>query len=221
MRPREVEHAALAPAQRRVLDALARSELGRSFYLSGGAALAGFYLGHRTSRDLDLFSPTDVPFETVRSFLGSIPGLVVKSFQRLYDRRIFLVEVDGESLEVEFTTYPFPHVEAPVRLASGLAVDALRDIAANKAAALADRHEPKDEIDVVFLLRSGAVADIAEAAALAERKFGTPGFRRILERRLLAVSRTHPPTTPPIAHEEIERTLRDAARSLVRGGSDG
>ncbi len=30
------------------------------FFLTGGAALAGFYLGHRETHDLDLFTLTDV-----------------------------------------------------------------------------------------------------------------------------------------------------------------
>lgn len=32
--------------------------LSRNFYLTGGTALAGFYLHHRYSEDLDFFSET-------------------------------------------------------------------------------------------------------------------------------------------------------------------
>jgi hypothetical protein len=45
----------LTAFQKDVLDAFFRRE--RGFFLTGGAALAGFHLGHRTTDDLDLFTP--------------------------------------------------------------------------------------------------------------------------------------------------------------------
>ena len=103
MKPTNLSEAALSTGQKKLLGALARSALRSTFYLSGGSALGGFYLRHRVSRDLDLFTADDVPLETVQSFLATIPGLTIASFQKRYDRRTFLVDVDGEPLEVEFT----------------------------------------------------------------------------------------------------------------------
>ena len=58
----------LTSEQHLVLDMAAKDELINSwFYLTGGTALAEFYLRHRLSEDLDFFS--DEPF----------PGLVTKS----------------------------------------------------------------------------------------------------------------------------------------------
>jgi predicted nucleotidyltransferase component of viral defense system len=45
----------LTPLQRDLLAGFFSRE--RRLVLTGGAALAGFYLGHRTTEDLDLFSP--------------------------------------------------------------------------------------------------------------------------------------------------------------------
>jgi hypothetical protein len=53
--------------QVRVLDALAGVD--PPFVLSGGAALAGVHLGHRTTRDLDLFWRN-------RDRLGDLPDIV-------------------------------------------------------------------------------------------------------------------------------------------------
>lgn len=47
----------LSPLQREILVAFARRE--PQFFLTGGAALAGFHLGHRTTQDLDLFATAD------------------------------------------------------------------------------------------------------------------------------------------------------------------
>ena len=44
----------LTALQRDVLDAFFQRE--RGFFLTGGAALAGFHLGHRATDDLDLFT---------------------------------------------------------------------------------------------------------------------------------------------------------------------
>jgi hypothetical protein len=50
--------------QQEILEAFFDRE--QRFFLTGGAALAGFHLGHRTTRDLDLF--------TVEGGAGSAPG---------------------------------------------------------------------------------------------------------------------------------------------------
>jgi hypothetical protein len=58
---------------------------------------------------------------------------------------------------------------------------------------------------------------VASAAdPLAQKKFGTPGLRGIVERRLLAIAALHPSTTPPASGDEIARAFREAARELVR-----
>jgi predicted nucleotidyltransferase component of viral defense system len=220
MSPDDLDTAELTSAQRALLAALGRSDLSSAFYLSGGTAIAGFYLHHRVSRDLDLFTDQDVPLEPLRAFLSSVPGAQVKGFQRLFDRRIFLLEIDGEPLELEFTRYPFARAGTLVRLPSQLAIDDPRDLVANKLAALADRREPKDEIDLYFLMRAGAVASFEEAIALAERKFGIPGLRYILQRRMMVLSATHPATRPPVARDELERFFHAAARTLVAADVD-
>src|SRR4051812_20084129 len=60
----------LSGIQRRVLEALA--DIEPPFVLSGGAALSGVHLGHRTTRDLDLFWRN-------RAKLEGLPELVKQS----------------------------------------------------------------------------------------------------------------------------------------------
>src|SRR5207237_4664917 len=48
----------LTPLLQQVLEAFFRRE--HRFFLSGGAALAGFHLAHRRTHDLDLFTTADV-----------------------------------------------------------------------------------------------------------------------------------------------------------------
>ncbi|HWU91351.1 MAG TPA: hypothetical protein VN253_28990 [Kofleriaceae bacterium] len=63
-------HSKLTALQGQVLDAFFRRE--RGFFLTGGAALAGFHLGHRTTDDLDLFTRHDAAFERGRFVLADV-----------------------------------------------------------------------------------------------------------------------------------------------------
>ena len=63
---------ALSAIQVEVLRAFFDRE--RGFFLTGGAALAGFHLGHRPTDDLDLFTTDDDAFERGRRVLGDVAG---------------------------------------------------------------------------------------------------------------------------------------------------
>jgi predicted nucleotidyltransferase component of viral defense system len=60
----------LTPLQRRFLNAFSQTELKKDFFLTGGTALAHFYLQHRLSDDLDFFT--------------EVPGVVAKDFVDVY-----------------------------------------------------------------------------------------------------------------------------------------
>jgi predicted nucleotidyltransferase component of viral defense system len=86
------------------------SEAGK-FYMTGGTALAAFYLQHRLSDDLDFFSEGEVEGEIILSFLRPTRGIKDLHLERKFDRKIFLIHFgDGEDLKVEFTKYPFKRI---------------------------------------------------------------------------------------------------------------
>ena len=60
----------LTPLQTEVLEAFFQRE--RGFFLTGGAALAGFHLGHRATDDLDLFTSEARAFERGRFVLAEL-----------------------------------------------------------------------------------------------------------------------------------------------------
>ena len=62
--------AALTREQRRALDRLIAVQPSRAVYLAGGCAVA-VHLGHRRSRDLDLFSFAELSFEPYRALTAS------------------------------------------------------------------------------------------------------------------------------------------------------
>lgn len=149
----------------RVLDALAGVE--PRFVLTGGGALAGVHLGHRRTRDLDLFWRN-------REQLGTLPHLVE---ERLTSRG-FLVDVlqrapafvqlrvtDGDAtVIVDLVAEPTDSIEAAERHMIGteeILVDSPRAILAEKLCALLERAEPRDLIDVEALLDRGESLAVA------------------------------------------------------------
>jgi predicted nucleotidyltransferase component of viral defense system len=155
--------------QLRILETLAAVE--PRFVLSGGAALAGVHLGHRTTRDLDLFW-------RLRDDLGDLPrviehrlessGLSVTTLQttpsfvqlRVTDKE-FAVVIDliSEPMDAVDTA------EAHLVGRSQILVDSPRSILAEKLCALLERSELRDLIDVDALMRSGESLDVAIADA--------------------------------------------------------
>lgn len=158
--------------QKRVLDSLAA--IRPPFILGGGGALAGVYLAHRQTRDLDLFWRDQTQ-------LGDIPGLIearlttdgftVTPLQRspLF---VQLRVADASSVVVvDLIAEPTPSLEPPCLCRIGqsdILVDAPHAILTEKLCALLGRSELRDLIDVEALVRSGE--DLSSAVADAPRR---------------------------------------------------
>src|SRR3989338_3892906 len=121
----------LTPLQRSVLDALLAEEaFASSFYLTGGTALAAFYLFHRYSDDLDLFT-NDQSLELVWPSLQQMArslGLTVESRTPEFIR---LQHPEGLRVDVVHDV-PF-RVGIPVRQGTWL-FDTMENITLNKVA---------------------------------------------------------------------------------------
>ncbi|MBI5487679.1 MAG: nucleotidyl transferase AbiEii/AbiGii toxin family protein [Deltaproteobacteria bacterium] len=210
----------LTPAQRALLDRLDASELASSFYLTGGVALSAFHLHHRDSLDLDLFSrlPFD-PKRVVRWLNEVAAGAVVP--HRTGDRYEFTVLIESERVRVEFVHYDFDRIETTGTHHGRIAVDGLRDIAANKLSAVIERLEPKDFADLLFLLRRDDVP-LARVIDDCRRKFGWPALEHILQTALLKVERLPgwPRTEPETTLEEARSFFREIVRTLIRVDQD-
>jgi predicted nucleotidyltransferase component of viral defense system len=132
----------------------ARRNFQSLFYLTGGTALAAFYLFHRYSEDLDFFSEKEVESVEVISFVLSLrKGLKFKKaeFQTRLNRQLVFLSFPGEKeLKVEFTYYPGPPLEKRKRF-HGVWVDSLLDIAVNKAFTIAQNARTRDFIDLYLI----------------------------------------------------------------------
>lgn len=165
-----MEQEILTADQKRVLVTVGSESALSNFYLSGGTALAGYYLHHRLSDDLDFFSCTAPDSIFLHAFAEKLKNILAASavlYEKLFDRHQFFFAIGGEELKVEFTHYPFKQIEQGI-LHDGIRIDSFRDISANKIMALLDRFDPKDFVDLFFILQQRLLEEIWHDA---EKKF--------------------------------------------------
>lgn len=162
----------LNPLQIKFLEEIKKEiNLVKLFYLTGGTALAEYYLKHRESLDLDFFTEVDFELAEITEFIEKIKeklSITRVTFEHLYDRRIFYLKFKSGEVRVEFTKYPFKRLGKLINI-SGLWIDDKLDIAVNKLFAIFDRNEPKDFIDLYFLLHEFSLKRLANGV---EKKFG-------------------------------------------------
>jgi hypothetical protein len=157
----------LSPLQQELLEAFFRRATG--FFLTGGAALAGYHLGHRTTADLDLFTTTE-PLDAGDDALEAAAidtAATVESLQTAPDFRRRLVRRGDEGVLVDLVRDRASQGPQAKYNVDGVQVDPPEEILANKLCALLSRAELRDLVDVVCLERAGFCAeDALELATL-------------------------------------------------------
>lgn len=124
-----------------------------NFYLTGGTALAAFYLRHRYSEDLDFFSEKEIDILNLDIFFNQIKkelNILKIDFQQSYNRNLFFLHFNGDVLKIEFTYFPFKRIEKS-KLDDKLEIDSLLDIAVNKLFTIYQRTMARDYIDLYFI----------------------------------------------------------------------
>ncbi len=117
----------------------------KDFYLVGGTALA-LRLGHRISVDIDLFSSDGFDAKDLSAQLIDTVGM--KQAESL--RNTVRGNVDG--IKMEYIAHQYPLLEA-VETIEGIRLASLKDLAAFKGNAIANRGAKKDFWDVHALLK--------------------------------------------------------------------
>lgn len=163
-------------------DALAAlAELQPPWTLTGGAALAGFYLGHRTTRDLDLFWRGQTSITEVR---GEVIALLLRSGLQVTELRTGLgfgsirAQNSDESVVIDLVAEPIASIEPPQVVqhrGHSIQIDSLHEILVNKLCALLHRSEVRDLVDIAALVEGGG--DLNRAFLDAPRKDG--GFSAV------------------------------------------
>ncbi len=204
----------LTDLQQRVLKLLfADKEIRRHFYLTGGTALSAFHLEHRYSDDLDLFTHSAGIESMDRIVRDGIrdAGLSLKMERSSSTFRRFRVE---KELQLDLVRDVDFRVGSP-QLIDGIMVDTPKNIAVNKVLAIYGRLDPKDYVDLYFIMKNEKY-DILDLLSLAGNKdAGIEPFswaRVIADAESIAVL---PRMVKPLDMEKVKLFFRDLRGRIV------
>ena len=200
-----------------VLDFVRACQAGVPCHLGGGAALAGAYLGHRTTGDIDLFVHDA---EAMRSLVGLLPGAAADAgieVTLLRDVghlvRAQLKTGEGTSVEVDVVYEPVADLAAPPPPIEGIVIESLTDLRANKLTCILSRSEPRDLVDLYFLDQAGFPPERDLDLALQKDAGVDPGVLAWLLAQF--PTRPLPPMLEPLTSEQLEK-FRDALAERLR-----
>ncbi|MGB7292652.1 MAG: nucleotidyl transferase AbiEii/AbiGii toxin family protein [Thermodesulfobacteriota bacterium] len=140
-----------------------------NFYLTGGTALSEFYLGHRKSFDLDLFT-------TERGLISPFSRVVEEELRKKFSVNIvrrfetfaeFEIGKTDEQVKVQLA-YDSPYrFDKSIDSDLGVNVNDYKDLIVDKFLAFFGRVEPRDAVDLFFILKR---EDFWELVKLAPKK---------------------------------------------------
>lgn len=205
----------LSPLQERILVEFFARDQG--FFLTGGAALAGFHLHHRSTDDLDLFTTDAAVFERARYVLADVASSLELAITVVQDapgfRRSVLAGGRG-SVVVDLVLERVPQGDPDKAWIGSVRVDTPQEILANKLNTLLSRSEERDLVDVMCLERAGYPVEQALELALAKDGACTPAaLAWILSQ--VTIPPGHPLPAEVVA-EELAEYVRDLAQRLVQ-----
>jgi hypothetical protein len=205
-----------------VLDFVRACQTRIPCHLGGGAALAGVYLSHRTTGDIDLFVHDA---EEMRALIGLLPGAAEEagiSVTLLRDVghlvRAQLAAPDGSRVEVDVVHEPVADIAAPPPPIEGVVVESLTDLRASKLTCILSRSEPRDLVDLYFLDQAGFPPE--QDLEIASRK--DTGVDPGVLAWLLAQfpTRPMPAMLEPLSSDQLEK-FRDALAERLRQSTIG
>ncbi|PXA05352.1 hypothetical protein DDZ13_00360 [Coraliomargarita sinensis] len=129
----------------RLINELMKAEPLQGFYLVGGTALALYY-GHRESVDIDLFTHTPFDAERLRAYMENAHSLQ----QTTNKENTVLGQING--IKTDFIAHRYPLI-GEVNTIDGIRLLSVKDIAAMKLNAIANRGSKKDFWDYAELLK--------------------------------------------------------------------
>ncbi len=170
------ESSILSGNQKKLLQLLAcEQSICNRFYLTGGTALAEFYLHHRLSEDLDFFSEQEFDPQSISVLLKKIQktaGITKIEYQQSFNRNLFFLYIDTDVIKTEFTFFPFARIEQKQKIGN-LFIDSLIDIATNKVFTIYQNPRARDFIDLYLMLKRNSELSLDSLISMAISKFDT------------------------------------------------
>lgn len=127
------------------------------FYLTGGTALSRFYLNHRLSDDIDLFTQNQkIDFSHINSLVLRILNKLKLKIIKQVNTDTFLQYItesqSGHTLKIDFVK-EIPIHFGEFKIVEKTRIDSLENIGSNKVLTIFGRRDVKDFIDLYFILQ--------------------------------------------------------------------
>jgi len=151
----------LSELQHEILEAFFRQE--SRFFLTGGAALAGFHLHHRSTEDLDLFT-TSRNIREGMSVMYAVAEEIGATVERITSSPDFirlLLNRSDEGVVVDLVYERALQGETEKIQKGVVRMDSPQEILANKLCTLLSRSEIRDVVDILALERAGFDMEVA------------------------------------------------------------
>ncbi|KKP47655.1 MAG: hypothetical protein UR39_C0003G0057 [Candidatus Woesebacteria bacterium GW2011_GWA1_33_30] len=131
--------------------------LTSDFYLTGGTALSRFYLNHRISDDIDLFTQNQkIDMSTVNFLVLKILSNLKLEIVKQVNTDTFLQYItkskSGNTLKIDFVK-DIPVHFGEFKMVDKVRIDSLENIGSNKVLTILGRSDAKDFIDLYFILQ--------------------------------------------------------------------
>ena len=175
----------LTPIQTACLAVFATLPDQTHFYLTGGTALAEFYLGHRLSFDLDFFTAEDALILPVSYQIEAVApryDLQVAVVRRFATFVELLMSRGQEQVKVDLALDSPFRFDPPRQTEIGIAVNSYRDLSVDKLLAYYGRAEPRDAVDLYFILQRESLDALLPLAARKDPGFDLYWFAVALNR---------------------------------------
>ena len=211
----------LTPEQERLLSLASKEPyLCKKYYFTGGTPLAAFYLHHRLSEDIDLFTENEVHLPSIRAFVGKVQEKLklkkidYRQFLGLHSFQLFFSPKN--ILKVDFNYYPFPRIEKGSKYLN-ISVDSVLDIAVNKVHTIYMKPRARDFIDIYFILQKMKY-DLSHLIIFAKTKFDWHIDPVQLGSRFMTASEQsdYPRMIEKINHQDWKGFFVEEARKLKK-----
>lgn len=169
--PKENRQFYKSPSQRELLlELLTHPSISESFFLTGGTALAVFYLYHRISDDLDFFSLVSIDFSEIDRWIRSKWKSSCAKIKEGPQFLSFLIRESKVEFVIDSLSNTAPRSRIEIEKQRFLVIDNIKNILTNKFNALVSRTEPKDFVDFYFLTQDHPDLTIDEIYEEAKKK---------------------------------------------------
>jgi len=216
------EESILNKYQKKILKLISKEKyFTQRFYLTGGTALAEFYLKHRISEDLDFFcekqevNPIPISrFLKEKTKILDLEKYVTERIRGVYS--FFLHFKNKDILKVDFSYYPFPRIEKGVKFGN-LEINSVYDIGTDKVHTMVLYPRARDFIDIYFIVKEKNY-DFYDLLIKAKAKFDWDITAIELGSRLLETSKLtdYPRMLKEINHQEWKKFFLKEAKKLKK-----